>query len=96
MKVVAGTGYQYHVLLIIADGQVTRETDLPHDKVSVWEEMTIEAIREACNYPLSIIMIGVGDGPWDVSTWDVGWRGLSLHALHPNTLPSHDLQTPPA
>lgn len=56
---------QYHILLIIADGQVTRSSDLPPGEVSPQEADTIDAIVAATALPLSIVMVGVGDGPWD-------------------------------
>ncbi|KAK1363210.1 RING-type E3 ubiquitin transferase [Heracleum sosnowskyi] len=57
---------QYHVLLIIADGQVTRSVDTERGQLSPQERKTVEAIVKASEYPLSIIVVGVGDGPWDM------------------------------
>ncbi|CAK9320226.1 unnamed protein product [Citrullus colocynthis] len=63
--IVEKSNWQYHVLVIVADGQVTRNPDTPPGKLSFQEQATINSIVAASHYPLSIILIGVGDGPWD-------------------------------
>ncbi|XVF60177.1 hypothetical protein PTKIN_Ptkin08bG0023600 [Pterospermum kingtungense] len=66
MTIVEQSGGQYHVLLIIADGQVTRSVDTRHGHLSPQEQKTVDAIVQASKLPLSIILVGVGDGPWDM------------------------------
>lgn len=46
---------EFHILIVITDGQVSGSD----------YESTVNAIVKATSYPLSIIVIGVGDGPWD-------------------------------
>ncbi|XP_075501169.1 E3 ubiquitin-protein ligase RGLG2-like [Primulina tabacum] len=66
MTIVEQSGGQYHVLLIIADGQVTRSVDTVGGQLSPQEQRTVQAIAQASKLPLSIILVGVGDGPWDM------------------------------
>lgn len=66
ITIVEQSGGQYHVLVIIADGQVTRSVDTSGGQLSPQEKSTVEAIVKASDYPLSIILVGVGDGPWDM------------------------------
>ncbi|GAA0173211.1 calcium-binding protein [Lithospermum erythrorhizon] len=65
INIVEKNSRQYHVLVIIADGQVTKNDTLPAGQLSPQEQATINAIVAASEYPLSIILVGVGDGPWD-------------------------------
>jgi E3 ubiquitin-protein ligase RGLG len=55
----------YHILVVLADGQITRSKDTPASELSPFEEDTISAIVEASHFPLSIVVIGIGDGPWE-------------------------------
>lgn len=66
IDIVAESGCQYHVLLIIADGQVTRSCDTESGRLSPQEQCTVDAIVAASEFPLSIVLVGVGDGPWDM------------------------------
>ncbi|KAI3764777.1 hypothetical protein L2E82_14793 [Cichorium intybus] len=65
INIVEKSGGQFHILVIIADGQVTRSVNTSDGELSLQEQKTISSIVEASLYPLVIILVGVGDGPWD-------------------------------
>ncbi|KAM0919372.1 hypothetical protein ACQ4PT_008280 [Festuca glaucescens] len=65
VDIVDRTGGQYHVLVIVADGQVTRSIDTSDGGLSPQERRTVDSIVMASSYPLSIVLVGVGDGPWE-------------------------------
>ena len=54
MRHVVESGNKFHILVIIADGQMEDEGP------------TVSAIIDASKLPLSIVLVGVGDGPWDI------------------------------
>lgn len=57
--IVAATGYRYHMLVIITDGMVQDAGE------------TALAIAAASKFPLSIVIVGVGDGPFSaMQTFD--------------------------
>ena len=59
-------GNPFTVLVLIADGQVTRSADTPAGELSPQEADTIDALVQASSLvPLAVVMIGVGDGPWE-------------------------------
>ncbi|KAJ1267146.1 hypothetical protein BS78_07G034200 [Paspalum vaginatum] len=65
VDIVDRSGGQYHVLVIVADGQVTRSVDTRDSDLSPQEKSTVDSIVMASSYPLSIVLVGVGDGPWE-------------------------------
>ncbi|CAL5090253.1 unnamed protein product [Urochloa decumbens] len=71
-RIVEVSRHQYHILLIIADGQVPTVTGChpashPDETTSTnhLEERTLQALIHASHFPLSIVLVGVGDLPWD-------------------------------
>ncbi|XP_071736100.1 E3 ubiquitin-protein ligase RGLG4 [Rutidosis leptorrhynchoides] len=65
INIVEKSGGQFHILVIIADGQVTRSINTSEGELSLQEQKTVSSIVEASLYPLVIVLVGVGDGPWD-------------------------------
>ncbi|PKU82115.1 E3 ubiquitin-protein ligase RGLG2 [Dendrobium catenatum] len=45
---------------------VTRSVDTEFGQFSSQERKTVDSIVKASDFPLSIILVGVGDGPWDM------------------------------
>lgn len=77
---------QFHVLVILTDGEVHRDSRVPSDEWSPEEMETVEAIQKASHLPLSIVVIGVGDGTGERVSDDDGqlieggcWK--SLHQM---------------
>ncbi|KAG0629268.1 hypothetical protein M758_1G090100 [Ceratodon purpureus] len=56
VDIVEESNGQHHILVIIADGQIEASE----------EQATMDSIVNASCHPLSIVVVGVGDGPWDM------------------------------
>lgn len=54
IEIVTGK-HTYHILIIITDGQLNKN-DI---------QKSSDSLAEASKYPISIIILGVGDGPWE-------------------------------
>ncbi len=65
IEIVRASNNAYHILVILCDGQITRSVETPEDEFSDFERKTVDAIVEASHYPLSIVVVGIGDGPWE-------------------------------
>merc|ERR1711871_1143506 len=57
VDIVRESGNQFHILLIIADGQVSEQLHCLED--------TRKALIRATQCALSVVVVGVGDGPFD-------------------------------
>jgi E3 ubiquitin-protein ligase RGLG len=59
-------GNEFTILLLLADGQVTRSADVPPGQLSPQEADTVDALVAASRTAaLVVVLVGVGDGPWD-------------------------------
>ncbi|GLT67225.1 hypothetical protein SLA2020_395490 [Shorea laevis] len=63
--IVENSGGQFHVLVIVAAGEVTRSVNIGDKELSSQEERTMKSIVNASSHALSIVLVGVGDGPWE-------------------------------
>ena len=75
---------QLHVLVILTDGEVHRDEGLSATEWSPQELETVKAIQQASHLPLSIVVIGVGDGMGEHMSDDDGvmTEGGSWKCLH--------------
>ncbi|XP_026444935.1 E3 ubiquitin-protein ligase RGLG1-like [Papaver somniferum] len=76
-KIASENPNQQHVLLILSHQPVSRSRFTEHGKLSPQEQDTIDAIADAQNYPLSIIIAGVGKNSGDVMGGLTNYRTFS-------------------
>ncbi|KAJ0098594.1 hypothetical protein Patl1_19948 [Pistacia atlantica] len=84
IDIVEKSGRQYHVLAIVADSQVTRSVGTCARELTPKEQKTIQSIVSARSYPLSIILVRVGDGSWvDMKKFDDKIPAREFDNFHP-------------
>jgi E3 ubiquitin-protein ligase RGLG len=60
-------GNALHLLLLLADGQLTRGSETPRGALSAQEAATVAALVDASHTAaLAVVLVGLGDGPWDM------------------------------
>ncbi|XP_021302210.1 E3 ubiquitin-protein ligase RGLG1 isoform X2 [Sorghum bicolor] len=90
--IVEQSGGQYHVLVIIADGQVTRSVDTEFGQLSTQEQMTVDAIVQARRR--------IGESPERISlpppfaSYSTVSRAESSWANSYRSVPSHPREEP--
>ena len=79
MRMVVESGAQYHILLLIADGQITCGAEIGSAQPTPQEVATAQALADASTLPLSVVVMGVGDGPWCAV---IGWPCRCTTSCH--------------